>query len=86
MATRKHQWDHAGTRRMAGVDRDDGNARNECDCLLCGLTKITIIPPHGWPWREWRTKDGAIWKGQATPPCIEAVAPVNLNEVREVEA
>lgn len=70
MTDRKHKWDHDHERRAAAIDYADGNARNEKRCLQCGITRVTVIPPHGHPWHEWRTKTGAVYPGEATPPCI----------------
>ena len=66
----RHEWDHAGERRLNGFDAADGNARNERTCVKCGIVRITIIPPHGYPWHEWRTKNGGTYVGEATPPCV----------------
>jgi hypothetical protein len=65
----RHAWDHANERRLSSGP--DGNARNERDCIHCGMTRITVIPPHGFPWHEWRTREGKVWVGEATPPCVE---------------
>lgn len=67
---RKHKWDRDKERRIAAIDCPDGNERTERDCVSCGLVKITVHPPHGFPWREWRTKDGGKWVGAGTPPCL----------------
>lgn len=70
---RKHSWPKEGDegyRRLSGVDTSDGNDRTERVCTHCSMVKITVHPPHGDPWREWRTKDGKVWRGEATPPCL----------------
>ncbi len=64
--TLRHQW---GETVRFGADAK-GRERNERACLRCGLVKITVIPPQGLPWREWRTKTKDIWQGAATPPCL----------------
>jgi hypothetical protein len=81
---RHHKWDHAGERRIAGVDTPDGNARNERDCVLCGITRITVLTPEFPPraWHEWRTKNGNVYVGEATPPCIGTPAPPELSEAK----
>jgi hypothetical protein len=68
--TARHKWDHAGERRLSGFDCTDGNARNERTCVKCGIVRITVMPPHGLPWHEWRVKDGGTYVGEATPPCL----------------
>lgn len=71
----KHRWNYETERRLAGIDTADGNDRNERDCLHCGITRVTVIPPHGRSaWHEWRTKTGGIYLGEMTPPCVNAVA------------
>ena len=70
MSAGRHEWNDGAERRLAATDAGDGNARNERDCLHCGMTRITVIPPHGYPWHEWRTRDGQVWVGEATPPCL----------------
>lgn len=39
-------------------------------CTACGLTKITVHPPKGIPWREWRhpSSENQFAMPQ-TPPC-----------------
>ena len=68
---RKHKWDRDHERRLDGSTFADGNARTERDCIHCAMTKITVHPVQGLPWREWRTKNGDLWVGTATPPCLE---------------
>lgn len=65
--TRKHRW--VGERRVPACDSVDGNERTERGCGLCGIVKITVHPPHGLPWREWRTAKGEQLKQTATPKC-----------------
>jgi hypothetical protein len=70
-----HKWDHDKARFIAAHESPDGNGRHERTCIVCQMTKITIIPPRGlggFPWHQWRTKDGDIWTGEATPPCLVA--------------
>lgn len=72
MSTR-HTWPHmveAGYCCLDGSQYADGNARTERTCIACGLVKVTVHPPHGLPWREWRTAAGKVWRGDATPPCL----------------
>ncbi|HLH95031.1 MAG TPA: hypothetical protein VKW08_07925 [Xanthobacteraceae bacterium] len=46
--------------------------RTERTCAHCGLVKITMHPPHGLPWREWRHRNGASIPLTNTPPCLAA--------------
>lgn len=64
--TRRHSW----INEHWVAECADGNARTERECAHCHLMKITVHPPHGLPWREWRTKNGEVWQGTATPPCL----------------
>ncbi len=49
----------------------DGNERTERTCQNCGLVKITVHPPHGFPWREWRMRGGDETIAlTTTPPCL----------------
>jgi cytochrome c5 len=81
--TMHHEWDHANEKRLAASDSPDGCARNERTCMNCHMVKITVIPPHGYPWTQWRTRDGQVWVGEATPPCI-VVPKAAAKIVREV--
>lgn len=73
----RHSWDHNNAKRIPACESPDGNGRTERTCLNegCGLVKITV---HGGDgrccWREWRTKDGFVWKGESTPPCLGETA------------
>jgi hypothetical protein len=66
ISPRKHEW---GDPERLGEYAE----RTERICVLCGLVKITIHPPRGLPWREWRTRAGRTWQGVATPPCMDEV-------------
>lgn len=61
---RKHRWGD-------GVHVGEHLDRTERACALCGLVKVTVHPPVGFPWREWRMRDGKTWQGDATPPCVD---------------
>lgn len=71
--SRRHRWNESDHVRISGIDCADGNDRTQKSCALCGLIKITVHPPHGFPWREWKTKDGKVWQGASTPPCLDSV-------------
>jgi hypothetical protein len=67
----RHRWPKAGEPNYRSlVACIDGNDRTERVCLSCGLVKITVHPPKGFAWREWRTRDGKPWVGDITPPCL----------------
>ena len=67
----RHRW-HAGVERIA--ECADGNARSVRRCARCGLLRITVHPPHGYPWLEWQDPDGVVRQQVHTPPCEEVSA------------
>lgn len=73
-AERRHRWPPESERRLHGSQFPDGCDRTEKTCPLCGLVKVTVHAPHDFPWREWRTRDGKPWTGDATPPCLGTAA------------
>ena len=68
---RQHTWNVIPVARLDGTEFPDGNARTLRSCSICGMVKVTV---HGrgdrTAWREWRTKDGKVWVGELTPPCL----------------
>jgi len=66
---RLHSWD---PKAKYIQNCPDGNERTERTCRLCQMVKITVHAGD-WrsAWREWRTRDGKIWGGTATPPCLD---------------
>lgn len=68
--TPRHSWGSPVT--VLPADSSDGNERTERTCAHCGLVKITVHYARGLPGREWRTKEGKRWVGDATPPCLGA--------------
>lgn len=72
----RHSWDHAEKKVSVAQETYDGNERHERRCVQCGITKITVLPPHGLPWVEWRTPDGATHLYPRTAPCSGAPAIV----------
>jgi hypothetical protein len=60
-ASARHSWNSTDPKSIAACDSLDGNDRTEKTCAACGLVKITVHPPRGLPWREWRTKAGKGW-------------------------
>lgn len=70
-APRKHKWNHPVT--ILPSQSHDGNERTERVCEFCQLVKITVHPPHGFPWREWRHRESAMCMPlTVTPPCLPA--------------
>lgn len=70
-----HRWDINAIIRKPACESQDGNDRTERTCLHCGMVKITVHPPQGFPWHEWRTATGAVWQGDSTPPCVRVTSP-----------
>ena len=70
---RRHSWNLDTAKHLAAVDCKDGNGRTERTCKNCQMVRITVHYPHGFPGKEWRTRDGKLWHGQMTPPCLEVV-------------
>jgi hypothetical protein len=67
---RRHKWNEGEPRYISASESGDGNERTEKTCSACGLVKITVHPPHGFPWHEWRHRSGHSIALSATPPCI----------------
>lgn len=65
----RHRWsDGVGVFNTA-----TGNDQTVRRCQFCRLEKITVHPPQGLPWREWRdAKGGPQMRLSFTPPCIPA--------------
>lgn len=76
----KHKWNLE--HRIPAVESPDGNERTERKCPECGLVKITVHPPYGQAWREWRTKDGRQLIGGNLPHgCVSAKVIAQPEEV-----
>jgi hypothetical protein len=67
---RRHRWNEIEPLRLSGQFTTDGNDRTVKTCAACGLQKITVHPPHGFPWNEWRSRRGHVLRMLSTPPCI----------------
>lgn len=66
----RHQWLGATSVTILPQDSTAGNERTERTCPRCGLVKITVHPPHGLPWREWRHPASAVtFPAGHVPPC-----------------
>ena len=70
-----HRWNIE--HRIPACESPDGNERTEKTCPFCMLVKITVHPPRGLPWREWRTKDGRQLFGTIVPHGCIASAKVS---------
>ena len=82
---RKHRWPDEGEPGFVRTLRaDDGNEHIDKVCLLCGMTRTTVINPRGHAWHEWTTRAGQRWIGELTPPCLGVAGPAQ--EVAEVQA
>lgn len=68
---RRHKWGD-------GVRVGERLDHTERTCALCGMVKITVHPPQGFPWREWRTREGKPWQDENTPPCLNTETPETL--------
>jgi len=67
---RKHNWDLDTERRIAAAEFPDGNGRTIRVCKLCGLSRITVHPPHGYPWPEFLYPGAKLpFQCDHTPPC-----------------
>ena len=71
----RHSWNLDTIKHLAATEFADGNGRTERTCQHCGMVRITVHYPQGFPGKEWRTRDGKVWQGQMTPPCLEVVKP-----------
>jgi hypothetical protein len=67
--TPRHRWPPEPDRRIPACDSPDGNDRSEKECRHCGMVRVTVHPPQGFPWHEWRRSNGAVIKIEHTPPC-----------------
>lgn len=67
----RHKWNPPVT-MIEGTTTGCEETHRTCD--ICGLVKITVHPPQGFPWREWQTSKGMRAKLTTTPPRIAASA------------
>ena len=66
---RRHSWPDELKHVVSAHETRDGNEHHIKQCVHCGMTRITIIPPHGFAWHEWVTPEGKLWVGELVPPC-----------------
>lgn len=64
-----HRWDYDKEHHIPGCESKDGNDRTEKPCLICSVIKVTVHPPQGYPWNEWRSSDGK-YIAESRPPCV----------------
>lgn len=62
-----HRW---GPRMLVNDGTVHGCEQSERTCLRCGLVRVTVHPPQGLPWREWRPEGGPQMQFTNTPPCV----------------
>ena len=72
MTQPRHRWPKEGV-HIAALDSRNGNDQTERACLKCGLIRITVHPPAGLPWVEWRRPGSRLQFPGETPPCCAAV-------------
>ena len=65
----RHHWGAAYT--VLPNDSHNGCELTQRICEICGLVKITVHPPEGFPYRQWRGKGGMLATLEHTPPCGE---------------
>ena len=80
MSARRHRW--GAPVRYDAHQNPNGCAQTERACLNgCGVVRITVHPPEGFPWIEWRTGDPGQRqvRRSATPPCAAQPSPPSVN-------
>ena len=70
MPLRRHRWTYRGS--VAPEGSRSGCEEHERVCELCGLIKITVHQPRGFPYRAWRTRGGTRFSYDVTPLCEDA--------------
>lgn len=72
----RHCWNNGTERRIPACESPDGNDRTEKTCANdCGLVKITVHAPEGYPYRKWRLPTGQEFQVDGTPPCTPMAKP-----------
>ena len=67
---RRHRWVDTGS--VHSDKTPSGCEEHERRCNLCGLTKITVHTPIGYPFRAWRSKSGVRFADTAGTPACES--------------
>lgn len=83
LPSRRHKWGDPAYRRHkwgdpAYLHRDttpSGCDETEKPCVLCGLVKLTVHTPIGYPYRMWRTRAGLRFPDDGATPLCEGGAP-----------
>lgn len=71
-----HKWS-GGMVRVPARETPNGNDQTERTCATCGLVKITVKPPRGFPWPEWRRPGGKQFRCEMTPGCIATAVAID---------
>lgn len=70
----RHKWPKQGEdgfKHTLSHESKDGCERFEKTCKVCGMTRITMIPPRGYAWHKWKPKGGDVaFEMESTPPCV----------------
>jgi hypothetical protein len=68
---RLHRWDEDTIQRIAASDSDNGCSQTHRTCLHCGLIRITMHPPQGFPWPEFMLPESRVrFRMDRTPHCV----------------
>ena len=68
--TPRHRWGEGFTRLE---NTPSGCVETECVCKRCEMVRITVHPPAGFPWHEWKPKNSVRVQLDQTPPCFPGV-------------
>lgn len=63
----RHKW---GDRVTVVDNTSSGCEQGERTCVRCGIVRVTVHPPRGLPWREWRPRGCVQIQLSSTPPCL----------------
>lgn len=73
----RHEWDHDNIVRIAADDTPNGCGQTIRTCKRCALIKITMHPPQGECWLEFRKGDMQTALSH-TPPCKDREPPTEV--------
>jgi len=65
--TARHRWGDPFARLE---NTPSGCAETERICKHCGMMRITVHPPEGYPWLEWKARGQKRVQLDQTPPCL----------------